>query len=221
MESGSADTAAEVRTPGARKSGDLRRDEILDGTIRAVSRSGFAAVTLRDVAAEVGVAHGLIGHYFGSRDELLAAAFDRAVTAELATTCDTDPNPLVALVAWLAVTPREHYLVWIDAWSEAPRNPSLRASLARHHRDCEARLAAVIARGHVAGVLETDDPARAASSITGLADGLAVQCHAIGIIDADEVDRRVFEVVERLLAIEPGTLDGITTTSRRGSWLVA
>jgi AcrR family transcriptional regulator len=41
-----------------------RREQILAATLRLVARDGFARVTLRDVAAEVGVVHGLIRHYF-------------------------------------------------------------------------------------------------------------------------------------------------------------
>ncbi|MER3394159.1 MAG: TetR family transcriptional regulator, partial [Microcella pacifica] len=67
-----------------RKTSDERRDEIVRATLRLVATKGFAGVTLRDVAAEVGVVHGLIRHYFASRDDLVAAAFDDAVTRELA-----------------------------------------------------------------------------------------------------------------------------------------
>ena len=60
-----------------------RREQILAATLRLVARDGFARVTLRDVAAEVGVVHGLIRHYFATREQLVAAAFDAAVLAEL------------------------------------------------------------------------------------------------------------------------------------------
>jgi AcrR family transcriptional regulator len=62
-----------------RKSSDQRRDEIVRATLRLVATKGFTGVTLRDVATEVGVVHGLIRHYFATRDELVAAAFDFAV----------------------------------------------------------------------------------------------------------------------------------------------
>ncbi|HEU4756055.1 MAG TPA: helix-turn-helix domain-containing protein, partial [Agromyces sp.] len=59
-----------------------RREQIIAATLRLVARDGFAGVTLRDVAAEVGVVHGLIRHYFATREQLVAAAFDAAVRAE-------------------------------------------------------------------------------------------------------------------------------------------
>ncbi|MDO9591054.1 MAG: TetR family transcriptional regulator, partial [Microcella sp.] len=121
----------------ARKSSDERRDDIIRATLTLVARRGFAGVTLREVATEVGVVHGLIRHYFASRDELVAAAFDFAVVSEL----ESDRalldglDPVSALAGWLAATPEHHYRVWFDAWSEAPRTPALAAALDRHHRD--------------------------------------------------------------------------------------
>ena len=114
-----------------------RREQILDATLRLVARNGFAGVTLRDVAAEVGVVHGLIRHYFATREQLVAAAFDAAVLAELRADAEVEEalEPVAALADWLSTTPPGHYLVWIDAWSEAPRNTELHAALTRHHRD--------------------------------------------------------------------------------------
>ena len=55
-----------------RKTSDERREQILRATLVVVAQKGFAGVTLRDVGAEAGIAHGLIRHYFAGRDELVA-----------------------------------------------------------------------------------------------------------------------------------------------------
>ena len=125
-----------------------------------MARDGFARVTLRDVAAEVGVVHGLIRHYFPTREQLVAAAFDAAVLAELENDEEVAERvePVEALADWLTSTPRDHYFVWIDAWSEAPRNPELHAALRRHHRDCERRLARIIERLDEAGLRHERGP---------------------------------------------------------------
>ena len=52
-------------------------------TQRLVAQRGFASVALRDVAAEVGAVHGLLRHYFPTREALVAAAFEAAVTDEM------------------------------------------------------------------------------------------------------------------------------------------
>jgi len=47
--------------------------------MRIVGERGLAALTTRIVAEEAGVTHGLVRHYFGSRDELVREAFRHAV----------------------------------------------------------------------------------------------------------------------------------------------
>lgn len=197
-----------------------RRTQILAATLRLVARDGFAGVTLRDVATEAGVVHGLIRHHFGSREALVAAAFDAAVTAELAGDEEIAEHrePRAALADWLTCTPRQHYLVWIDAWSEAPRNPELNESLRRHHRDCERRLTRIVERLVEAGHARADDPTAQARALTALADGLAVQQHAMGLVTGAEADRAVFAEAERSLGLAPGTLAAARSSAVRGQW---
>lgn len=203
-----------------RKSSEERREEILRATLNIVARKGFANVTLREVAGEIGVVHGLIRHYFPSREELVAAAFDYAVTAELASESALldGLEPLPALAAWLSTTPEDHYLVWIDAWSESPRNVALAAALTRHHHDCEVLLAGVIRRAVAAGVAVSADADADSRMLTALADGVAVQHHAMGVVDAPAADRIVFDVTEHRLGIQPGALARVLAGSARGRW---
>ena len=43
--------------------------------MRVFARNGFHTSRVGDVAAEAGVAHGLLYHYFSSKEELLATMF--------------------------------------------------------------------------------------------------------------------------------------------------
>lgn len=54
---------------------DRRRVEIVEAAWRIIARGGFAAATMRQIAAEAGFANGGLKHYFAGKDELLAAAF--------------------------------------------------------------------------------------------------------------------------------------------------
>lgn len=215
--------SAVEKKPGARKSSDERRDEIVRATLRLVAAKGFAGVTLREVATEVGVVHGLIRHYFASRDELVAAAFDFAVTTELERDRELLEalDPIAALAGWLAATNENHYHVWIDAWSEAPRTPTLAAALARHHVDCERILARVIERVVDAGAGASADPAADSRLLTAVADGMAVQHHVVGVVDVDEANDIVFGVAERQLGLEPGILARANPVPARGQWAEA
>lgn len=206
-----------------RKTSDERREEILRATLRIVALKGFAGVTLRNVATEVGIAHGLIRHYFAGREELVAAAFDYAVTAELASdhALLDGLDPVAALAGWLSATPENHYLVWIDAWSEAPRNPVLAAALDRHHRDCERVLADQIARAVASGDATSANPDADARMLTAVTDGVAVQHHAMSIVDVDQANAIVFAAAEQRLGLEPGSLARANPVPARGQWAEA
>src|SRR5437588_4964129 len=59
-----------------------RRREILDAAVRVFARKGFHAARVGDIAEEAGVAHGLLYHYFSSKNEVLETIF-REAWAEL------------------------------------------------------------------------------------------------------------------------------------------
>jgi AcrR family transcriptional regulator len=52
-----------------------RRRELLDAAVRVFARKGFHASRVGDIAEEAGVAHGLLYHYFRSKDEVLETVF--------------------------------------------------------------------------------------------------------------------------------------------------
>ncbi len=52
-----------------------KRRQLLDAAVRVFARKGFHASRVGDIAEEAGVAHGLLYHYFKSKDEVLQAVF--------------------------------------------------------------------------------------------------------------------------------------------------
>jgi TetR/AcrR family fatty acid metabolism transcriptional regulator len=52
-----------------------KRRLLLDAAVRVFARKGFHAARVGDIAEEAGVAHGLLYHYFSSKDEVLATVF--------------------------------------------------------------------------------------------------------------------------------------------------
>jgi AcrR family transcriptional regulator len=52
-----------------------KRRQILDAAVRVFARKGFHASRVGDIAVEAGVAHGLLYHYFESKDAVLEAVF--------------------------------------------------------------------------------------------------------------------------------------------------
>ncbi len=52
-----------------------RRRELVDAAVRVFARDGFHRSRVGDIAEEAGVAHGLLYHYFRSKDDVLEAIF--------------------------------------------------------------------------------------------------------------------------------------------------
>jgi TetR/AcrR family transcriptional regulator, fatty acid metabolism regulator protein len=67
---------ARERAPGDRPTGaEEKRQLILDAAVRVFARRGFHTSRVGDIAEEAGVAHGLLYHYFSSKDEVLETVF--------------------------------------------------------------------------------------------------------------------------------------------------
>ena len=52
-----------------------KRRQILDAAVRVFARSGYHSCRVGDITEEAGVAHGLLYHYFKSKDDVLEAVF--------------------------------------------------------------------------------------------------------------------------------------------------
>lgn len=55
------------------------RKEVLSAALQVFAEVGYEAATLREIANRVGIAHGLIRHHFGSKEEVWCAIVDQAV----------------------------------------------------------------------------------------------------------------------------------------------
>jgi TetR/AcrR family transcriptional regulator, fatty acid metabolism regulator protein len=55
---------------------DGKRKQILQAAVQVFATRGYHGCRISDVADEAGVAYGLVYHYFGNKDGLLAAIFD-------------------------------------------------------------------------------------------------------------------------------------------------
>ena len=60
-----------------------RRDQVIEAAFRVIARDGLSGTSMRAVAKEAGCTIGLINHWFSSRDDLIEATFDQAITMEM------------------------------------------------------------------------------------------------------------------------------------------
>lgn len=56
--------------------GGGKRERILDAATRVFARLGYHRARVADIAAEAGIAYGLVYHYFRNKEEILASIFE-------------------------------------------------------------------------------------------------------------------------------------------------
>lgn len=208
----------------ARMSPKDRRDAIVDAALAVAIRKGLAAVTVRDVAAEMGSSSGLIHHYFDSMDEVLAAAFARVAGEELAETevvLAKAGDPVAVLTAFLdsyaPVAEDWSFQLWLDAWAEAARRPALREASSRLNLAWAGLVEKAIRDGVEAGVFRCDDPKGAAWRILSIIDGLALQVVAHrSIVNRADMLAWAATAAEHELGLPRGTLAVATSNGSMG-----
>jgi AcrR family transcriptional regulator len=195
---------------------DARREAIIAAAVDVAVAKGLASTTVRDVAAAMGTSSGLIHHYFGSMDEVLAAAFESVARQDLAISeaqMAAAPSPTAALRSFFATyTPADKdwaFQLWLDAWAEAARRPAVRATSRRLNLAWQGLLETTIRAGVADGSFRCADPGGAAWRIVSLLDGLALQVVAHGTtLSRADVVRWSTAATETELGLPSGTLSG-------------
>lgn len=68
--------APKVQRGFSRTTPDQRKLELIQATLRLISKEGIRAATVRAIAQEANVTQGLIRHHFSTKEELINAAYD-------------------------------------------------------------------------------------------------------------------------------------------------
>jgi len=153
----------------------IRRRQLMDATIRAIHRHGFNDTTVARIGAIAGLSPGIIHHYFGGKNELLAATMRSLLeelrvdfTARLAAT----RTPLDRIDAVLAANFEfeqfrpEILAAWLAFWSQAPFAPPLARLRRLYTRRALSNLRAPL--GELVG---REEAARIALTLMALIDG--------------------------------------------------
>jgi len=187
-------------TSRARRLSPAERERtILTGARRLVYESGLEAMTVRAIAAEVGVTPALIAHYRPVMDDFVAEVFSDVVSAERVEVLGTvdvsrglQPT-LQSIIETLLDPERDDVaMVWVQSWALGARNPVL-AERVRVEMDLwQSGLEDAIRRA----AADFADPRGAAWMLLAMVDGMSA--HALvkwAPHDRAEIARRTLAAV--------------------------
>jgi AcrR family transcriptional regulator len=157
--------------------GEEKRRQLLDAAVRVFARKGFHASRVGDIAEEAGVAHGLLYHYFKSKDEVLEAVFHdnwSLLLARIASVEETDERAAdqlrhitaIVLRTWLHLPDVVRVVI-----REFGRSPELAERIGDLAQPINS-IARVIERGIERGEFKKVDPRVAATVVYGSIDEL-------------------------------------------------
>lgn len=193
---------------------------ILEAACDLTAEEGIDAVRIARVAQRAGASTGLVHHYFSTREELLEQAlihsFERAgderfpVSGEIG---ELAPGPAALGEAIRESLPapgeqEREWLLWVELWLRAVREPDLRPVANRLYRRYRGWLAAVIRAGVEAGEFDAEaDPEAVADLAMAILDGAGVRAMlddpGMGI---KEARRLVAAAIAPLLGVAPDAL---------------
>ncbi|MCB2126892.1 MAG: TetR/AcrR family transcriptional regulator [Rhodobacteraceae bacterium] len=193
----------------ARKTGS--HSEITGPRIRAVARSlfaryGFAAVSMRQIAAEVGVQAGALYLYTPDKETLLFELL-KAHMDELLAAWDAVPagdGPLARLEAFVRFHIRFNldraeavFLSYMELRNLGPENFAVIEGL---RRDYETRLETILRDGVVEGLFAAPDSKVASLAIIAMLTGVTTWYREGGRLDRDAVGDIYWDMVRKAVA---------------------
>lgn len=195
----------------SRRSPAERRAEIAAAARAVALREGLGALTLRAVAAETGVASGLVAHYEPSMEALVARTFDELARAELdevARLAGDGPalGRLRSVLATLLAPGRDDVSsLWADAWSRGRRSPTLAAATRSLMGEWSTLADEILAAGIAEGAFATATPELVSLQMFALLDSTTAYA-LVGYREASERSAVVFTSMETALGLPAGAL---------------
>lgn len=191
-----------ARRTGRRPGDGRTRDAILEAARHSFGRSGYSGTTIRGVARDAGVDPALVHHYFGTKDELFAAALELPI----------DPTTLVPhlLAGGTDGLGERVVLTFVGTWDGVPGQGPMLALLRSAVTDesSAASLRAFLSRvvlGPLAAAAGAERPELRASLAASQVVGLAVARYVLRLeplasLDASELAQVVGPTLDRYLA---------------------
>jgi AcrR family transcriptional regulator len=164
---------------------DERREQILQAALTVFAKKGWASAKIGDVAREAGLSHGLVYHYFRSKDEIFTELVRQAM--ELSSGiflhgAELPGTPLEKLSAMIeTIIPNAYqgtdpyfFLIMIQAFSSEAIPSEAKEIVEELGPRFVNSLIPVLIEGQKTGEVATGDPHKMATAFFALIQGLAI-----------------------------------------------
>jgi AcrR family transcriptional regulator len=207
-----------------RRKVEVRREEILIATIAEIERSGMSSLRVSDVAKSLNVSSGLVFYHFATKDALLVDALEYAVVRDadrldraLARAGEPVERLRRVLTSYGPTGAAHGWTLWIEAWSTALREPSIRASLRTLDSRWRDALRHVITEGVASGDFACADPPGTVARVGALLDGLSVASLIYGSVTRKQLQSWVRDATADEIGIDRARLAANGTSHRHTS----
>lgn len=189
---------------------DERREQILNAALKIFARKGLAAAKISDIASLAGLSHGLVYHYFKSKDEIFTELIKTALsnsTGVFKLAYEMPGTPWVRLEtltrmilggAFEGDGPYYFYLM-IQAFASDVVPPEVKEMAMRSTEDDETSmmyyLVRLLTEGQQVGEVAEDEPVAMATAYLAMVQGLAMirmQGSATAVLPGVEIVLRLF-----------------------------
>lgn len=165
---------------------ERRRQQLIDATIKSISKKGLGSLTLADVAREAGLSQGIVNLHFNSKDNLLSETL-RFLAEEYDTlfmqTVDKSPDDAAKTLLALMemdfkpkVCDRKKLSVWFAFWGEVKAVPTYQKICAAYDDKFSGIIRGLCERIVSDGDYRNVDASTVADALSSLTDGLWLSC---------------------------------------------
>jgi len=191
----------------ARKQGshaDITGPKVREAALRLFAQQGFAAVSMRQIAGEVGVQAGALYLYTPDKQALLFDLMRGHMEELLADWELPDVSPLEQLEDFTRHHIRFHlerpelvFIAYMELRNLSPENFTIIEGLRREY---EERLEAVLRAGQAAGAFSVPDTKLATMAIIAMLTGVTTWFRESGRLDRLEVEAIYWDMVRKAVA---------------------
>lgn len=196
-----------ARTPGSRA--EITGPLIRQAALRLFARDGYNAVSMRRIAAEVGVQVGTLYAYTPDKQALLYDLLDDHMQVLLAEWRDApDAAPVARLRRFVGFHIRFHLArpdaVFLSYMELRALTPANRAAIVALRRRYEGALMAILQAGTDTGAMRLPDLRLGAMAILAMLTGVTTWYRPDGRLEADRIEAAYWDLVRATVGAEAG-----------------